>query len=121
MREDMMMAIRMDVNTALKNFEFDLKHSFDPADAQPVMRDGAPRLYDGVPAYRLEVTVNDRNTDDEVRNASVKVKHLPSAKLNKQFDIKPVGDVTVTPYVTNDNRLGWSIVFDGIAETNNNK
>ncbi|KAA8818082.1 hypothetical protein CSQ85_09520 [Bifidobacterium rousetti] len=119
MREDTTMAIHMDANTALKNWCFDLKHAFDPASADPVMRDGAPKLYDGAPAYRLEVTVSDRATDVEIRNSSVKIRHLPNNKLPKTFDIRPVGEVVVTPYVTNDNRLGLSFVFDGIAEPNN--
>lgn len=119
MREDEIMAIRMDANTALKNWAFDLVHAFDPASAEPVMRDGVQKLYDGSPAYRIGITVNDRATDDEVRNASVKIKHLPSTKLNKQFEVRPAGEVVVTPYVTNDNRLGLSFVFDGIAEPNN--
>ncbi|PST49387.1 hypothetical protein COO72_02740 [Bifidobacterium callitrichos] len=113
------MAIRMDVNTSLKNWCFDLKHAFDPASAEPIMRDGAPKLYDGAPAYRLEVTVSDRATDAEIRNTSVKVRHLPNNKLPKTFDIRPTGEVSVTPYVTDDHRMGWSIVFDGIAEPNN--
>lgn len=113
------MAIRMDAANALKNWEFDLVHVFDPAGAEPVMRDGATKLYDGVPAYRIGITVSDRATDTEVRNVSVKIKNLPSGKLNKQFDIRPAGEVVVTPYVTNDNRLGLSFVFDGIAEPNN--
>lgn len=116
MREDEMMAIRMDANMALRNWTFDLVHAFDPAGAAPVMRDGATKLYDGVPAYRVGITVSDRATDTEIRNTSVKIKNLPSTKLAKQFDVRPAGEITVTPYVTNDNRLGLSFVFDGIAE-----
>ena len=47
---------------------------------------------------------------------SLKVKNKPQATIGRTFDLKLAGQVTVTPYVTSADRLGWSIVADALAE-----
>lgn len=47
---------------------------------------------------------------------SLKIKAKPQTKVGRTFDLKLAGQVTVTPYVTSSNRLGWSIVADALAE-----
>lgn len=111
------MKIRINAAEATKLFEFDLLHELDGSALQPVTnQDGSTKLVDDVPVYRVSLAVSDREADREVQNVSVKLKNKPNGKIGKQFDVKLAGMVAITPYVTSANRLGLSIVADGIEQ-----
>ena len=100
-------------------FEFAMLQDLDPAALEPqkVSRDSAElKLVDGKPVFRVRVTALDRESGREMDAVSLKVKNKPAAKIGRTFDLKLAGQVTVTPYVTSANRLGWSIVTDALAE-----
>lgn len=96
-------------------FEFAMLQDLDPAALEPqkVSRDSDElKLVDGKPVFRVRVAALDREMDA----VSLKVKNKPQAKIGRTFDLKLAGQVTVTPYVTSADRLGWSIVADALAE-----
>lgn len=100
-------------------FEFAMLQDLDPAALEPqkVSRDSAElKLVDGKPVFRVRVTALDRESGREMDAVSLKVKNKPAAKIGRTFDLKLAGQVTVTPYVTSANRLGWSIAADALAE-----
>ena len=110
------MKIRVNAQEASKLFEFDLLHDLDGSTLEPQTdRDGATKLVDGVPVYRVDLAASDREADRSVQNVSVKVKNKPG-KIAKGFDVKLAGQVIITPYVTSGNRQGFSIVADGIEQ-----
>ena len=110
------MKIRINAQEASKLFEFDLLHDLDGSTLEPQTdRDGSTKLVDGVPVYRVDLAVSDREADRSVRDVSVKVKNKPG-KIAKAFDVKLAGQVIITPYVTSSNRQGLSIVADGIEQ-----
>ena len=111
------MKIRVNAQEASKLFEFDLLHDLDGSTLEPQTdRDGATKLVDGVPVYRVDLAASDREADRSVRDVSVKVKNKPTGKIAKGFDVKLAGQVIITPYVTSSNRQGFSIVADGIEQ-----
>lgn len=113
------MRIKMDAAQANGLFEFAMLKDLDPAEMQPQKagRDTEElKLVDGKPVYRVRVTASDRESDREMADVSLKVKSKPSAKIGRTFDLKLAGQVVVTPYVTSNNRQGYSIVADGLAE-----
>lgn len=111
------MKLKVDATALAKSVAIDLMKDFDPSQAEPVKdRDGNVKLVDGQPTYRVRAAVSERETDRELRDVSVKIKHLPSGKINRAFDVKLAGEADVTPYVTDAGRLGLSIVVDGFAE-----
>ena len=113
------MKIRMNAEQVSGLFEFAMLQDLDPAALEPqkVSRDSAElKLVDGKPVFRVRVTALDRESGREMDAVSLKVKNKPAAKIGRTFDLKLAGQVTVTPYVTCANRLGWSIVADALAE-----
>lgn len=113
------MKIRMDAEQVSGLFEFAMLQDLDPAALEPqkVSRDSDElKLVDGKPVFRVRVTALDRESGREMDAVSLKVKNKPAAKIGRTFDLKLAGQVTVTPYVTSANRLGWSIVADALAE-----
>lgn len=113
------MRIKMDAAQAAGLFEFALLQDLDPAEMVPQKagRDTEElKLVDGKPVYRVRVVATEKETKRELSDVSLKVKNKPSAKIGRTFDLKLAGQVVVTPYVTSTNRLGFSIVADGLAE-----
>ena len=113
------MKIKMSAEQVSGLFEFAMLQDLDPAALEPmkVSRESAElKLVDGKPVYRVRVTALDRESGREMDAVSLKVKNKPATKIGRTFDLKLAGQVTVTPYVTSANRLGWSIVADAIAE-----
>ena len=101
------MKIRMNAEQVSGLFEFAMLQDLDPAALEPqkVSRDSDElKLVDG------------RESGREMDAVSLKVKNKPQAKIGRTFDLKLAGQVTVTPYVTSADRLGWSIVADALAE-----
>lgn len=113
------MKIRMSAEQVAGLFEFAMLQDLDPTSMEPmkVSRDSAElKLVDGKPVFRVRVTALDRESGREMDAVSLRIKSKPQAKIGRTFDLKLAGQVTVTPYVTSANRLGWSIVADGLAE-----
>ena len=113
------MKIRMSAEQVAGLFEFAMLQDLDSAALEPVRvsRDSAElKLVDGKPVYRVRVVASDRESGRELDAVSLKIKNKPAAKIGRTFDLKLVGMVTVTPYVTSADRLGWSIVADALAE-----
>lgn len=113
------MKIRMSAEQAAGLFEFAMLQDLDPTSMEPVKvsRNSAElKLVDGRPVFRVRVTALDRETGREMDAVGLKIKSKPQAKIGRTFDLRLAGQVTVTPYVTSANRLGWSVVADGLAE-----
>ena len=113
------MKIRMNAEQVAGLFEFAMLQDLDPAALEPVKvsRESAElKLVDGKPVYRVRVVASDRESGREMDAVSLKIKNKPAAKIGRTFDLKLAGAVTVTPYVTSANRLGWSLVADGLVE-----
>lgn len=113
------MKIRMSAEQVSGLFEFAMLQDLDPAALEPqkASRESTElKLVDGKPVYRVRVTALDRESGREMDAVSLKVKSKPATKIGRTFDLKLAGQVTVTPYVTSANRLGWSIVADALAE-----
>ncbi|PJM78549.1 hypothetical protein [Bifidobacterium scaligerum] len=104
----------------------------NPADVKIVVLDGQKefepskdasgqlRLTDDKPVYALRnIAVKFRGEDggyELVQNASVKLFRAPSRQLGELEIVQLDGRVRVTPYVNGQNRIGLSIMADGIKE-----
>lgn len=113
------MKIKMSAEQVSELFELAMLQDLEPASLEPVKvsRESEElKLVDGVPVYRVRVTALERESGREMDSVSLKVKNKPATKIGRTFDLKLAGQVTVTPYVTSSNRLGWSIVADALAE-----
>lgn len=113
------MRIKMDAAQVAGLFEFAMLQDLDPAEMTPQKagRDTEElKLVDGKPVYRIRVTAIDKESHRELSDVSLKVKAKPAGKIGRTFDLRLAGTVVVTPYVTSSNRLGFSIVADGLVE-----
>lgn len=71
------------------------------------------RLFDGHPAYTIRglAVMEDKR---QLRNVSVKVLNKPKDVIPFGSSIVLAGEVSLTPYVGNDGRVGLSILADSI-------
>lgn len=109
--------MRMLVNASdLKVISVDGQDKFETSKTA----DGLIRLVDDKPVYALRnviVKFRDENGSfDSVQNASVKLFRKPNHNFGELETLQFDGCVRVTPYVNGNNRLGLSIMADGIKE-----
>lgn len=79
--------------------------------------DGANKLTDGKAQWRtnLSALVVDENGTPIREDAGVSVAVLNKTDIRRGVDYKLAGTVRMTPYVTNNNRQGLSIIADSVV------
>lgn len=71
------------------------------------------RLFDGKPAYTIRGLAVMEGSRQQ-RNVSVKVLNKPKEVIGVGSRVAFVGEISLTPYVGNDGRVGLSILADSI-------
>lgn len=79
--------------------------------------DGANKLSDGKVQWRtgLSALLLDEHGNVIREDQGISVAVLNKTDIRRNADYKLSGNVRVTPYVTNNNRQGLSIIADGIV------
>lgn len=71
------------------------------------------RLFDGKPAYTIRGLAVMEGSRQQ-RNVSIKVLNKPKEVIGVGSRVALAGEVSLTPYVGNDGRVGLSILADSI-------
>lgn len=112
------MQLSMTENTAKETFILQSFAEHPAEDFTPTTdRDGAEKLVEGKPTYRIPVVVVNRQTGRPETAVYVKVLAKPESMGLGEYLL--TGTIRVTPFVSNG-RQAFSIVADGIAPANNN-
>lgn len=79
--------------------------------------DGANKLVDGKVQWRtgLSALILDEQGNPIREDQGIGIAVLNKTDIRRNVDYKLVGQVRVTPYVTNNNRQGLSIVADSVV------
>jgi len=84
--------------------------------------DGANKLTDGKAQWRtgLSGLILDEHGNVIREDQGITVAVLNKVEIRRNVDYKLVGTIRVTPYVTNNNRQGLSIIADSIVPAKGN-
>lgn len=109
------MIINIPANQANRLFQLNIADDQEPTLAND-FQTGEVRTdkQTGKPYYVIEVSARVEGKRDK-NITSIKVFEKPTFELEYLTEVEFKGNVRLTHYVTNNNRLGLSIVADGIA------